>query len=1251
MKKTIKVMLSTFSVLFLLFTCLQLPRVQQQIVNKGVAFLHNIYSIDISVNKVGGIWPFTFKAEEIKIRSHTINCDLTTVFMSLDIWSVFSFQPKITLIHIKKSLFTVQDAQYPTENQDTNPETIIKSILMLIKQPYVQQVKLDHMQLKGFESCILSCHYKPLSNGSHFSLTPVGYSSLIDAQIHHKNDLTVAVINYDTKNVPCINHMIYTVFNNIPKNVQQYAEKLTKLSLVLQVQDFNLRSLTADFKTKASFIDGDIDVVGAIQNGTSYSFDVQNTVDFTLPLLGKLINLSSTGAITKQNTLEIQKLELNGALLNISLSGKAHGQITNNFMSLLETFDRTEASLNLSGAAVKTYLGIDSCQMDLKTQKNKETIETEILLSNAPCTQNIVKNFLNLNDPIKIAYNQEGMKAVISLAHHNTLTLQTNADFSNNMLILKSNQNNSLFEDSSVAITVHHKTLSIKGQIKPRGDNILKIDLQTDPQFQEFNGSLAVNMKDMAPFTTLFDFATVGHLEGSIQCINYTPHLKKGTISVDLLSKYFRSPRSKTELVTIKGHLNGNGDVDMVQKIQQLAIGKLFLAQTGRVSLKGNIFNNILFTINANSHKIGYLSSPIKIDVQGQFNATKNDGAFTVFHIEHLKQKLHLKDPVHINFSPFKIQNGIVQSTTGEIRFQNVECHKKFGLQEWTGIVTVANIPVGILNWFLHKTLLVGKINGEMSLSGTTQTPNIKASIVAKGLQWGQLNVFTPGAEETLDCNLQFIKKDDHIAWNTKISGKKLADFTADGNFYLAHFENKPIKASMKGYLDLSLISAIAATGDRLSGKINCQLGLSGTILKPILNGDIQTQNSYVELAAFGTVINKINAHVKAQGTRMTIQSLSATDEPLILRGKNWNTGHLTMSGYIDFANLLEPQVKMDFIVRDFLLVNNDSIIGIGDGDLKIQGTGIYAKIMGHADIQKLAINLNELNTDDHIPMIHLKDPKKRQYAKEYQKEHALPNKHEILPLDITLKTHGKLTIHGNIISHSIWEGDIKVLGPIDTPSLDGQLSMKSGVLDFFGTSLKIESAYASFAKEKRNDVWLIMTAGKTVSDIELKILIDTNQDSPVSFKSSPSYAQDEILSLMLFGKVAGSVSPGQSIQLAAALGRLKGKKSLNIMDDIRKGFGFDTFEITEQTDSSTVIDDNNATNYAVRIGKKITDNTEILAEQGTGNSTSKLIIETAITDNLSFEAALAAQRKSDNNEYEKSSSGSSAGLVWSKRY
>lgn len=1238
-------------VFVLLILCLQLPFVQKNILNKAAVFLQTTHNVTLKVDEMGGIWPFTFKAGKIIVGTNNITSDLKTVFISLDIWSTFTFRPKINFIQIKESLFTVDHVNKLEEQEQADPEQMIENMLMLIKQTYIKRIEMDHIQVKGFETCVLACRYTPIKNGSHFTLAPVGYSSLIDAQIRHKDGFAIATFDYDTKNVSCVQNMVDSVFSSVPKSVQQYAEKLKNLSLVLKMKNFNMPSLTADFKAQANFSDGEVNVTAAIQDGQSYKIEAYNTADFTLPVFGKLESMSFAGFLAKKHTLEIDHLSVHASLLNVNLSGTAQSSATDSFMSMLTTVDQAKGALSLSGPIVKKYLNIDSCQIDLKTKRVEDRIESEILLPEEMWHSTMLNKVVMAKQPIKIIYDK-GVKAEFKLNYNNLFTLNTNEDFSQNTITLKSGHEESLFENSSISIGIQNNTISINGSIMPRGDNKIKIDLLTDEQFREFNGKINVDIKDMAPITTLFDFATVGHLEGGVHFNKYAPQSKKGKINVDLRSKYFNSPRSKTELVTIKGDLNGNGDLNFTQTIEQLAIGKLFIAQTGDVSLKGNIFNNIFFSVKANSHKIGYLSSPVRIDVQGRFNAEKNEADLNVFHIEHLKKKLHLQSPVSINLSPLKITNGVLQSDGGDISFQNIVHHIKGNSQKWTGLIKVSNLPVGIINWFLYKTLLVGKLNGEISLFGTDSLPNVKASISGKGLQWGQLNVFAPGVEETLDCDFQVMKKADHVEWKAKILGKNMADFMADGSFFISKIKEKPIHASMKGYFDLALISAIVATGDRLSGKIDCQLGLSGNVLNPMLNGDIRTENAYVELAEFGTVISKINAHLKAQGTKINIQSLFATDEPLVIPGKRWNTGHLKMSGFIDFKNLLEPYVNMNFIVRNFLLVNSDSIVGTGSGDLKIQGEGIYSRITGHADIEKIAINLNEIDTSDDIPLIHLKDPKKRKYAKEYQKEHNLVNEREILPLDLTLKTHGKLAIHGNIIRHSVWEGEMGVVGPIAEPSLDGKLFLKSGVLDFFGSSLKIDSAHVAFSKQKRNDVWLLMTAGKTVRDVELKMIIDTNQDAPVSFKSSPSYAQDEVLSLMLFGKLAGSVSAGQSIQLAAALGRLKGKKGFNIMDDIRKGFGFDTFEITEQIDSNAVVGDNSATNHAVRIGKKITDNTEILVEQGAAQGTSKLAIETAITDNLSFEAALAAQRKSNNNsEYEEASTASSAGFVWSKRY
>ncbi|MDP2193226.1 MAG: hypothetical protein Q8K36_01690, partial [Alphaproteobacteria bacterium] len=88
----------------------------------------------------------------------------------------------------------------------------------------------------------------------------------------------------------------------------------------------------------------------------------------------------------------------------------------------------------------------------------------------------------------------------------------------------------------------------------------------------------------------------------------------------------------------------------------------------------------------------------------------------------------------------------------------------------------------------------------------------------------------------------------------------------------------------------------------------------------------------------------------------------------------------------------------------------------------------------------------------------------------------------------------------------------------------------------------------------------------------------------------------------------------------------------------------------TQQTAPESDLSEQKSGNYAVRIGKKITDATEVFVEQGAVQGTSKLAIDTQITDNLSFEAALAAPQKSDDSEFNKTSS-SSAGLVWAKRY
>jgi translocation and assembly module TamB len=84
------------------------------------------------------------------------------------------------------------------------------------------------------------------------------------------------------------------------------------------------------------------------------------------------------------------------------------------------------------------------------------------------------------------------------------------------------------------------------------------------------------------------------------------------------------------------------------------------------------------------------------------------------------------------------------------------------------------------------------------------------------------------------------------------------------------------------------------------------------------------------------------------------------------------------------------------------------------------------------------------------------------------------------------------------------------------------------------------------------------------VEDVEISINIGGRAQNPqVSFTSSPSLPQDELLSRILFGGSVQSISAIQAVQLAAALNSLRGSGGgLNPLGKLRSVSGIDRLRI-----------------------------------------------------------------------------------------
>jgi translocation and assembly module TamB len=141
------------------------------------------------------------------------------------------------------------------------------------------------------------------------------------------------------------------------------------------------------------------------------------------------------------------------------------------------------------------------------------------------------------------------------------------------------------------------------------------------------------------------------------------------------------------------------------------------------------------------------------------------------------------------------------------------------------------------------------------------------------------------------------------------------------------------------------------------------------------------------------------------------------------------------------------------------------------------------------------------------------------------------------------------------------------------------------GTYSFAGRRFDIDHGNVTFQGGLTNPA-LDISATTTVDSVTATIAIGGYAQAPrITFTSSPTLPQDEVLSRLLFGTSVTSLSPTQAIQLAAALNSLRGSGGgLNPLGKLRSVAGVDRLRVLGA-------DENAGRGTSLAAGKYISNN------------------------------------------------------------
>ncbi len=315
--------------------------------------------------------------------------------------------------------------------------------------------------------------------------------------------------------------------------------------------------------------------------------------------------------------------------------------------------------------------------------------------------------------------------------------------------------------------------------------------------------------------------------------------------------------------------------------------------------------------------------------------------------------------------------------------------------------------------------------------------------------------------------------------------------------------------------------------GQTLAGPIAIGADFSGRIGAPQVTGVIRANQLRYENATTGTTITDIAIDGRFTQSRFQLNRLTGKAGP----------GTVQASGSVGFAADSGFPIAITATLDHAQLAHSDSIGATVSGSVAVTNSKAAGGLI------KGDLNLHQLRyaivRNDAAQITDLSGVRRKGEAVQQVAAAAGPAPSN-WKLDIGIRADNQLFVSGMGLE-SEWSSRMHVGGTATAPTVVGKLQVVRGTYSFAGRRLELADTSTVRFNGPLLDPDLGIEANTTVEGVTAIIDIGgTAQHPQITFTSTPTLPQDEVLSRLLFGSSVTSLSASQALQLAAALNSLR---------------------------------------------------------------------------------------------------------------
>lgn len=377
---------------------------------------------------------------------------------------------------------------------------------------------------------------------------------------------------------------------------------------------------------------------------------------------------------------------------------------------------------------------------------------------------------------------------------------------------------------------------------------------------------------------------------------------------------------------------------------------------------------------------------------------------------------------------------------------------------------------------------------------------------------------------------------------------------------------------------NLRAMGVWAPPGWRLSGKLEAQAQLSGTLGDPQYEGQVRGQDLGATQTLMGVHLANGTLDLRLKGDRARLESLTARDgEP--------NGGSVHLSG--DAVLGAEPTANLQLRAERFALLQRVDRRVVVSAELQLGLTQEALSAQGQARVDEGLVDISRSDAPTIGDDVNVINRPGVSDAEDAAAAAAAATPRRKLQVALTADLGAKLRLRGRGIDTHL-RGSLKLSTPNGLPHITGTVSTVDGTYAAYGQKLVIERGSISFTgpvDNPRLDIQAMRPQSPlaSASDVKVGVLITgTAQDPRVRLYSEPTMSETEKLSWLVLGRGSNGLGGADIGLLQTAAAALLAGEGGSPTDNVISAIGLDELSVRQS--------DGAVRDTIVTVGKQISN-------------------------------------------------------------